>query len=166
MKGADDLLCKQGLAVDIETGNISLDWPRKRVSDFFGDKYSWDLLAARSVWAFGPDKQGPNVLLDDTLPAEVDKNLLNAVKGSITQVPASENPPLYFSLLAAWLAALVLVAAWWLHRCLLPALCIACCTMLACRTGEGLPLGLDMHYRNVLLATTPAVLSSLLERAV
>ena len=72
--------------MDIETGNISLDWPRKKVSDFFGDKYSWDLLAARSVWAFGPDKQGPNVLLDDTLPAEVDKNLLNAVKDSITQV--------------------------------------------------------------------------------
>ena len=63
-----------------------MDWPRKKVSDFFGDKYSWDLLAARSVWAFGPDKQGPNVLLDDTLPAEVDKNLLNAVKDSITQV--------------------------------------------------------------------------------
>ena len=80
------LSCAQGLAVDIETGNISLDWPRKKVSDFFGDKYSWDLLAARSVWAFGPDKQGPNVLLDDTLPAEVDKNLLNAVKDSITQV--------------------------------------------------------------------------------
>ena len=81
-----NVLLLQGLAVDIETGNISLDWPRKKVSDFFGDKYSWDLLAARSVWAFGPDKQGPNVLLDDTLPAEVDKNLLNAVKDSIIQV--------------------------------------------------------------------------------
>ena len=44
------------------------------------------MLASRAVWAFGPDKQGPNILLDDTLPAEVDKNLLNAVKDSITQV--------------------------------------------------------------------------------
>jgi hypothetical protein len=76
----------QGLAVDIETGKISLDKPNKEVSEWFQDKYSWDLLAARSVWAFGPDKQGPNVLLDDTLPAEVDKNLLRAIKGSITQV--------------------------------------------------------------------------------
>ena len=76
----------QGLAVDIETGKISLDRPNKEVSEWFQDKYSWDLLAARSVWAFGPDKQGPNVLLDDTLPAEVDKNLLRAIKGSITQV--------------------------------------------------------------------------------
>lgn len=79
----------QGLAVDIETGKISLDKPNKEVSEWFQDKYSWDLLAARSVWAFGPDKQGPNVLLDDTLPAEVDKNLLRAIKGSITQVTNS-----------------------------------------------------------------------------
>ena len=76
--------------MDIETGKISLDveqgWTNKVVSEWFQEKYNWDLLAARSVWAFGPDRQGPNVLLDDTLPAEVDKNLLGAVKGSITQV--------------------------------------------------------------------------------
>ena len=76
----------QGLDKDIEQGHINLDWPRKRVTDFFRDKYSWDVLASRAVWAFGPDKQGPNILLDDTLPAEVDKSLLNAVKDSITQV--------------------------------------------------------------------------------
>jgi U5 small nuclear ribonucleoprotein component len=31
------------------------------------------------------DMQGPNILLDDTLSIEVDKNLLNAVKDSIVQ---------------------------------------------------------------------------------
>jgi len=81
--------------VDIETGKISLDpgqgWHQKAVSSWFEKEYNWDLLAARSVWAFGPDKQGPNVLLDDTLPAEVDKNLLLAVKGSITQVPLGSS---------------------------------------------------------------------------
>ena len=76
----------QGLAVDIEGGMINLDWRPKEVSTFFTTKYTWDLLAARSVWAFGPDKQGPNVLLDDTLPAEVDKQLLNAVRQSVVQV--------------------------------------------------------------------------------
>eukprot|EP00891_Asterochloris_glomerata_P001190 jgi/Astpho2/1190/e_gw1.00022.32.1_t len=74
-----------GLAVDIEGGMINLDWRPKEVSNFFTTKYTWDLLAARSVWAFGPDKQGPNVLLDDTLPAEVDKQLLNAVRQSVVQ---------------------------------------------------------------------------------
>lgn len=29
--------------------------------------------------------QGPNILLDDTLSVEVDKNLLNAIKDSIVQ---------------------------------------------------------------------------------
>ncbi len=32
-----------------------------------------------------PYYQGPNILLDDTLSGEVDKNLLNAVKDSIVQ---------------------------------------------------------------------------------
>eukprot|EP00249_Psilotum_nudum_P021920 c28300_g1_i1 orf=129-3110(+) len=76
---------EKGLAEDIENGVVSIDWPRKRLGDFFQTKYDWDLLAARSIWAFGPDKQGPNILLDDTLPSEVDKSLLNAVKDSIVQ---------------------------------------------------------------------------------
>ncbi|ERN10847.1 110 kDa U5 small nuclear ribonucleoprotein component CLO [Amborella trichopoda] len=76
---------EKGLAEDIENGVVSIDWPRKKLGDFFQSKYDWDLLAARSIWAFGPDKQGPNILLDDTLPSEVDKNMLNAVKDSIVQ---------------------------------------------------------------------------------
>lgn len=76
---------EKGLAEDIENGVVSIEWPRKRLGDFFQTKYDWDLLAARSIWAFGPDKQGPNILLDDTLPSEVDKGLLNAVKDSIVQ---------------------------------------------------------------------------------
>eukprot|EP01018_Ginkgo_biloba_P003745 Gb_08962 [translate_table: standard] len=76
---------EKGLAEDIENGVVSIDWPRKKLGDFFQSRYDWDLLAARSIWAFGPDKQGPNILLDDTLPSEVDKNLLNAVKDSIVQ---------------------------------------------------------------------------------
>ena len=40
---------------------------------------------AGSIWAFGPDRSGPNVLLDDTLPSEVDKGLLGAIRESIVQ---------------------------------------------------------------------------------
>jgi U5 small nuclear ribonucleoprotein component len=43
------------------------------------------LLASRSVWAFGSDDNGPNILVDDTLPSEVDKGLLGAVKDSVIQ---------------------------------------------------------------------------------
>lgn len=75
----------KGLAEEIETGVVALDWPRKKVATFFQDKYDWDLLAARSVWAFGPDRTGPNVLLDDTLAGEVDKNLVGAIRESVVQ---------------------------------------------------------------------------------
>lgn len=59
---------------------------RKKLGEFFQSKYDWDLLAARSIWAFGPDITGPNILVDDTLPSEVDKTLLSSVKDSIVQV--------------------------------------------------------------------------------
>jgi U5 small nuclear ribonucleoprotein component len=38
------------------------------------------------VWAFGPERNGPNLLLDDTLSSEVDKGLVAAVRDSIVQV--------------------------------------------------------------------------------
>eukprot|EP00823_Brevimastigomonas_motovehiculus_P003090 TRINITY_DN1841_c0_g5_i1.p1 TRINITY_DN1841_c0_g5~~TRINITY_DN1841_c0_g5_i1.p1 ORF type:complete len:1015 (+),score=199.04 TRINITY_DN1841_c0_g5_i1:69-3113(+) len=73
------------LAEDIEHDDVRIDWDQKELSSFFQNKYSWDLLAARSVWAFGPDSSGPNILCDDTLPTEVDKEKLYAVKDSIIQ---------------------------------------------------------------------------------
>ncbi|XP_060572589.1 116 kDa U5 small nuclear ribonucleoprotein component-like [Ruditapes philippinarum] len=76
---------EKGLAEDIENEIVQITWPRKRLGEFFQTKYDWDLLAARSIWAFGPDATGPNILVDDTLPSEVDKSLLGAVKDSIVQ---------------------------------------------------------------------------------
>jgi len=76
---------EKGLAEDIESGAVQMSWNKKRLSEFFQTKYDWDLLAARSIWAFGPDSTGPNVLVDDTLPSEVNKSLLNTVKDSIVQ---------------------------------------------------------------------------------
>ncbi|PKI66741.1 110 kDa U5 small nuclear ribonucleoprotein component CLO [Punica granatum] len=76
---------EKGIAEDIENGVVSIDWRKRELGEFFQRKYDWDLLAARSIWAFGPDKQGPNILLDDTLSSEVDKTLLNSVKDSIVQ---------------------------------------------------------------------------------
>ncbi|KAI0221240.1 hypothetical protein LSAT2_027391 [Lamellibrachia satsuma] len=76
---------EKGLAEDIENEVVQITWPRKRLGEFFQTKYDWDLLAARSIWAFGPDSTGPNILVDDTLPSEVDKSLLSSVKDSIVQ---------------------------------------------------------------------------------
>lgn len=77
---------EKGLPEDLEKGNVKLDWGAKKLGEFFVDRYEWDLLAARSIWAFGPDPvRGSNILVDDTLPSEVDKKLLKTVKPSIVQ---------------------------------------------------------------------------------
>ena len=62
---------EKGLAEDIEHGTVQISWSKKKIGEFFQTKYDWDLLAARSIWAFGPDSSGPNILVDDTLPSEV-----------------------------------------------------------------------------------------------
>eukprot|EP01002_Notosolenus_urceolatus_P010776 NODE_381_length_2136_cov_16.408241_g305_i0.p1 GENE.NODE_381_length_2136_cov_16.408241_g305_i0~~NODE_381_length_2136_cov_16.408241_g305_i0.p1 ORF type:complete len:683 (+),score=218.39 NODE_381_length_2136_cov_16.408241_g305_i0:236-2050(+) len=64
----------------------------------FTEKFKWDALAARSIWAFGPSPiNGPNILIDDTLPAvpgqpknedddtTVDKDLLAEIRDPIVQ---------------------------------------------------------------------------------
>jgi len=76
---------EKGLGEDIEKGKVKLDWEPRRVSDFFTQKYDWDLLAARNIWSFGPENNGPNVLVDDSLPSEVDKTLLGSCKESLVQ---------------------------------------------------------------------------------
>lgn len=75
----------KGLAEDIENKVVSMQWPKKKLGEFFRTKYDWDVLAARSVWSFGPTVDGPNMLIDDTLAGEVDKRLLGGVKDYIVQ---------------------------------------------------------------------------------
>ncbi|CAK9068400.1 unnamed protein product [Durusdinium trenchii] len=76
---------EKGLGEDIEKGKVNIEWDKRRLSDFFTKNYDWDLLASRSVWAFGPEVNGPNVLLDDSLPTEVNKSLLAQSKDSLIQ---------------------------------------------------------------------------------
>ena len=76
----------EGLAEHLEAGKVNIDWDPKKIGRFFQQKYDWDLLSVRSVWAFGDSaSRGPNILMDDTLPSEVDKSLLNACKSGIIQ---------------------------------------------------------------------------------
>lgn len=60
-----------GIAEDIESGKVLIKDPIRKTGKFFEENYGWDLLASRSIWAFGPDDMGPNILQDDTLPSEV-----------------------------------------------------------------------------------------------
>ncbi|QRV80203.1 Elongation factor Tu GTP binding domain [Ceratobasidium sp. AG-Ba] len=76
---------ERGLAEDIESDRINMRMAPKDRGKILQERYQWDLLASRAVWAFGPDEQGPNVLLDDTLPSQVDKKMLGTVKEHIKQ---------------------------------------------------------------------------------
>ncbi|KAF9817963.1 hypothetical protein IEO21_03038 [Rhodonia placenta] len=76
---------ERGIAEDVETGRVNMRMTAKERGKFFEEKYQWDLLASRSIWAFGPDDSGPNILLDDTLPSQVDKKMLSTVKEHIKQ---------------------------------------------------------------------------------
>lgn len=76
---------EKGIAEDIQNGRVTMRMTPKERGTFFQEKYGWDLLASRSIWAFGPDESGPNVLVDDSLPSQVDKKMMGTVKDSIKQ---------------------------------------------------------------------------------
>lgn len=76
----------EGLAERLEAGKVKLDWDKRKLGRFFQNQYGWDLLSSRSVWAFGDSPTcGTNILMDDTLPSEVDKQLLDSCRSSIVQ---------------------------------------------------------------------------------
>jgi U5 small nuclear ribonucleoprotein component len=75
-----------GLAENLEAGKVKTQWDQKKLGRFFQVNYNWDLLSSRSVWAFGDSPtHGTNILMDDTLPSEVDTSLLKTCKSSIVQ---------------------------------------------------------------------------------
>jgi 116 kDa U5 small nuclear ribonucleoprotein component len=62
---------ERGLAEDVEAGIVGASRDEKedqnldprRVSKYLRKQHGWDALAVRSIWSFGPDIRGPNVLL-------------------------------------------------------------------------------------------------------
>ena len=74
-----------GIAEDIEAGAVRIRDPVRKVGRFFEDKYGYDLLASRNIWAFGPEEMGPNILQNDTLPSDVDQKMLRSVRDTVKQ---------------------------------------------------------------------------------
>ena len=86
------------LSLDIEKEKIPIfSLSKENLSNLMREKYNWDILASKSLWAFGPNqKNGPNVLLDDTLPSEVDKVKLFSSRDSIVQGRSTKKIPSNF----------------------------------------------------------------------
>jgi U5 small nuclear ribonucleoprotein component len=77
---------ERGVAEDIERGRVTMRMSAKDRGKFFEEKYQWDLLASRSIWAFGPDENGPNILLDDVLPSQVYSLLWRCLQDSVWEI--------------------------------------------------------------------------------
>lgn len=75
----------KGLPSDIEAGYINMNKSPKEIEEYLTKKYNWDLLTARSIWAFGPERVGTDMLIDYTLPYETDKESLYSVRDTIVQ---------------------------------------------------------------------------------
>ena len=55
---------------EIETGNLGIRKDAKQVVRALTDKYGWDSIEAKKVWAFGPEDKGANLLVDTTKGAQ------------------------------------------------------------------------------------------------
>jgi elongation factor 2 len=68
-----------GLADAIEAGKVSArDDPKIRARKL-ADEYEWDVTEARKIWSFGPNTDGPNMVVDCTKAVQY----LNEIKDSI-----------------------------------------------------------------------------------
>ncbi|KAJ3174679.1 hypothetical protein HK101_010864, partial [Irineochytrium annulatum] len=76
---------EKGIAEDLEGGKVDPTWSIEKVGGYFGEKYGWDLLERRGLWAFGPPQAVANVLVNDTLADETDQEMLGAVRDYLKQ---------------------------------------------------------------------------------
>ncbi|MBW02053.1 Elongation factor 2, partial [Eschrichtius robustus] len=68
-----------GLAEDIDKGEVSSRQELKQRARYLAEKYEWDVAEARKIWCFGPDGTGPNILTDITKGVQY----LNEIKDSV-----------------------------------------------------------------------------------
>merc|ERR1712112_241220 len=68
-----------GLSEDIENGEVNPRDDFKIRARYLADKYDYDITEARKIWCFGPDTNGPNILIDATKGVQY----LNEIKDSV-----------------------------------------------------------------------------------
>jgi len=68
-----------GLAEDIEKGEVNPRDDFKTRGRYLADKYDYDVTEARKIWCFGPDTDGPNILVDCSKGVQY----LNEIKDSV-----------------------------------------------------------------------------------
>lgn len=69
----------EGLAEDIDSGEVSDKQDYKLRGRYLSDKYEYNVDEARKIWCFGPEGTGPNILVDATKGVQY----LNEIKDSV-----------------------------------------------------------------------------------
>merc|ERR1712215_64013 len=68
-----------GLADDIENNKVTPRDDFKIRGRYLADKYDYDITEARKIWCFGPDTDGPNLMIDCSKGVQY----LNEIKDSV-----------------------------------------------------------------------------------
>jgi len=68
-----------GLSEDIENGEVNPRDDFKTRGRYLADKYDYDITEARKIWCFGPDTNGPNLMIDCSKGVQY----LNEIKDSV-----------------------------------------------------------------------------------
>lgn len=64
------------LANDIESSDVDISWvSSKQLSRKWCEKYDWDILRVRNIWAFGPKDNSTNILINDTFEDDSELSL-------------------------------------------------------------------------------------------
>ncbi|KAL0480328.1 protein synthesis elongation factor 2 [Acrasis kona] len=70
---------QEELVLEIENGKVTPKDEAKARGKYLSEEYGWDVDQARKIWTFGPDTQGPNVVVDATKAVQY----LNEIKDSV-----------------------------------------------------------------------------------
>merc|ERR1712076_190760 len=68
-----------GLSENIENGEVNPRDDFKTRGRYLADKYDYDVTEARKIWCFGPDTNGPNLMIDCSKGVQY----LNEIKDSV-----------------------------------------------------------------------------------
>lgn len=90
---------EDGLAEDIEKGDVTARQELKARARLLAEKFDWDVGEARKIWSFGPDGNGPNMLVDVTKGVqylnEIKDSVVAGFQWAVKEVRVPQNPKLY-----------------------------------------------------------------------
>ncbi|KAK0620333.1 P-loop containing nucleoside triphosphate hydrolase protein [Immersiella caudata] len=87
---------EEELSKEIEAGKISPRDDIKARARILADDFGWDVTDARKIWAFGPDTNGANLLVDQTKAVqylqEIKDSVVSGFQWATREGPLGEEP--------------------------------------------------------------------------